>query len=103
MEEVLEVEKPLVEAPVIRSYVEHSPEDSEEACREAFFHHHKHIFIITTAGKPIYTRYHRERAGRRHGEEGGVSAICAALAATIPKLQTQYYDQSLSPGGNSIR
>ena len=84
----------IVHQPIIKSYVEESPEVPDEDKRLAFFEHKKQFFIVTAAGKPIYTRY---------GEEGGVSTLCASIAAIVPKLQNQYYDQRSSTAANTIR
>ncbi len=89
-----EVMEELVPPPIIKSYVEESPETPELDKRTAFFEHKKQFLIITAAGKPIFTRY---------GEEGGVSALCASFAAVIPKLQNQYYDQRIHSSLNTVR
>eukprot|EP01022_Parablepharisma_sp_SALTPOND_P014358 TRINITY_DN1943_c0_g1_i1.p2 TRINITY_DN1943_c0_g1~~TRINITY_DN1943_c0_g1_i1.p2 ORF type:complete len:696 (+),score=109.46 TRINITY_DN1943_c0_g1_i1:287-2374(+) len=89
-----ELMEEIVPRPIIKSYVEESPEAPDSEKRDAFFEHKKQFLIITAAGKPIFTRY---------GEEGGVSALCASFAAVIPKLQNQYYDQRLHTSLNTIR
>jgi hypothetical protein len=84
----------LVKRPIIKSYIEESPESEDEDKRNAYFNHNKQFLIITIAGKPIYTRY---------GEEGGASAVCASLAAIIPKLNNLYNDQQHHSSLNEIR
>jgi len=84
----------LVQRPIIKSYIEESPESEDEDKRNAYFNHNKQFLILTVAGKPIYTRY---------GEEGGVSAVCASLAAIIPKLNNFYDDQKHHSSLNEIR
>ncbi len=51
-----EAQTELVACPVIKSFVEESPESPEEDRRKAFFEHKKQFFIFTTAGKPIFSR-----------------------------------------------
>ena len=46
----------LIEKPTVRIYPEESPEDMDEEKRNAFFKHKNHFFVITSAGKPVYTR-----------------------------------------------
>jgi hypothetical protein len=41
---------------VFKSHYGESPEDMDAAKREAFYGHKNHFFILTAAGKPIYTR-----------------------------------------------
>ena len=47
----------LVHRPIIKSYVEETPEAPDEVKRKAFFKHRRQFFVITAAGKPIFTRY----------------------------------------------
>ena len=47
----------IIEKPVIRPHYGESPEDLDPAKREAFYNHKNHFFILTSAGKPVYTRY----------------------------------------------
>ena len=46
-----------IEKPIIRFYPNESPEDENEEKRDAFFKHKNHFFVLTSAGKPVYTRY----------------------------------------------
>ncbi len=50
------LEVDLIEKPIIKSYAEEGPEEQSEHRRKAFYNHKKHFFVITTAGKPIFTR-----------------------------------------------
>lgn len=84
----------LVPRPIIKSYVEESPESTDESKRTAYFSHKKQFLIITAAGKPIYTRY---------GDEGGTSAVCASFAAIVPKLNNLYGDQQHHSSPNEVR
>eukprot|EP00826_Nyctotherus_ovalis_P034224 TRINITY_DN2819_c0_g1_i9.p1 TRINITY_DN2819_c0_g1~~TRINITY_DN2819_c0_g1_i9.p1 ORF type:complete len:120 (+),score=34.54 TRINITY_DN2819_c0_g1_i9:125-484(+) len=84
----------LVPHPIIKSYIEESPESTDESKRTAYFNHKKQFLIITAAGKPIYTRY---------GEEGGASAVCASFAAIVPKLNNLYSDQQHHSSANEVR
>jgi hypothetical protein len=43
--------------PTPSNYPKESPEDSDEHIRNAFFSHSNHFFILTIAGKPVFTRY----------------------------------------------
>ena len=45
-----------IEKPILRPYPNESPEDADESKRNAFYNHKNHFFILTTAGKPVYTR-----------------------------------------------
>lgn len=43
-----------------------------------WFKHHKHIFVLTSAGKPIYSRY---------GDEQNISPFIASLTALVSFIQ----------------
>jgi len=43
--------------PTPSDYPKESPEDPHEHIRNAFFSHSNHFFILTIAGKPVFTRY----------------------------------------------
>lgn len=47
----------MIEKPVLRLHPDESPEDADEAKRNAFYAHKNHFYIFTVAGKPVYTRY----------------------------------------------
>ncbi len=84
----------LCEVPEVKKHGGESPESKSELSRKSFFAHKTHLFVITSAGKPVYTR---------HGDEKGVSALSATFAAIIPKLQNQFYDQNVCSTRNMIR
>jgi hypothetical protein len=46
----------IIPYPTIKRYFEESPDNMEESKRMAFYRHNKHFYIITPAGKPIYSR-----------------------------------------------
>ena len=52
-----EIMEEKVAVPIIKSYVEESPETPDAEKRQAYFDHKKQFIIISAAGKPIYTRY----------------------------------------------
>ena len=47
--------------------------EEDNICEE-FFHHKRHFFILTFAGKPVYTRY---------GDEVKLSSFFASLSTMV--------------------
>jgi len=45
----------------------------------------KHYFIMTDAGKPIYSRY---------GDEQTLAPFFATFAAVIPKIQNYFWNEN---------
>lgn len=54
----------------------------------------KHYFIMTDAGKPIYSRY---------GDENNLAPFFATFAAVIPKIQSFFYGPNDDPRKNGNR
>lgn len=54
----------------------------------------KHYFIMTDAGKPIYSRY---------GDEQNLAPFFATFGAVIPKIQSFFYGPNDDPRQNSNR
>jgi len=94
MKEEIPINVDLIEKPVLRKYPNESPEDEDVAKRTAFYKHKNHFFIITVAGKPVFTRY---------GDVYSVSSLCASYAAIIPKLQGIFNDQGKTKKENTVR
>eukprot|EP01016_Furgasonia_blochmanni_P044612 TRINITY_DN6210_c0_g1_i4.p1 TRINITY_DN6210_c0_g1~~TRINITY_DN6210_c0_g1_i4.p1 ORF type:complete len:240 (+),score=43.35 TRINITY_DN6210_c0_g1_i4:170-889(+) len=58
-----------------------SKNPNEDAEDSTFFAHKRHIFILTFAGKPVYSRY---------GDEVKLSSYFASLAALVQKFSVYY-------------
>lgn len=56
-----------------------SKHQDENPSTKAFFAHDKHFFIMTEAGKPVYSRY---------GDEYELSTFLASFSAIIPKVSS---------------
>lgn len=84
----------LTEKPVLRKYPNESPDDEDPAKRAAFYKHKNHFFIVTIAGKPVFTRY---------GDVYTVSSLCASYAAILPKLHGIFNDQKRASKENTVR
>lgn len=90
------------EKPVPSEYDAESPEDYDENVRKAFFSHTNHFFILTAAGKPVFTR-HLFISTSRYGDVYRVSALCASYSAILPKLLSIFVDQDLTKEPNTLR
>ena len=62
------------ENPHLRKYADEEPSD------ENWPKHHKHIFVLSNAGKPIYSRY---------GDESKLSGVIGLLSAMISFAETE--------------
>jgi len=48
----------LIEIPRIKQHANESPDDPDEEKRTAFYKHKNHFFVLTIAGKPIFTKHY---------------------------------------------
>ncbi|KAE8611833.1 hypothetical protein XENTR_v10012616 [Xenopus tropicalis] len=64
----------------IRSTGQEENEEGGLRALEAWYNHQKHVFVLSEAGKPIYSRYHSEEA---------LSSISGVMMALVSFLETE--------------
>jgi hypothetical protein len=75
-------EEKAIDIPAIKRHSEEDPSSQDESKRKLFYDHKTHFFILTTVGKPIFSKY---------GEDYTISNLSATISALISKFQCLTY------------